>query len=258
VYHSPFFRRAASNQLAPFFSKAFSIVSCPTSRSNSAMRSACSSRVLLAACLLSNSPGALSRNSCFHLYTSESVMSRSRHTCAVGFSPRSTSITVSNLNCALNCRCLRAMFVLHRFPLYPFSFLCPTIRPQYKLPALTTPPATTRDDTSRHFVPASAPSPAKSRSRYAALCQDYTRHQYFHFIPCCYPVNGWRKLRQYRYHPPRQINHLQPFRQVRSRLVILPHLLFNHVQSPAYRSSWSRTAVNGPPATISRGSNGIC
>jgi len=26
------------------------------------------------------------------------------------------------------------MFVLHRFPLYPFSFLCPTIRPQYKAP----------------------------------------------------------------------------------------------------------------------------
>src|SRR5262245_48648729 len=61
-------------------------------------------------------------------------MSRSRQICAIGFSPRNTSITVSNLNSAVNCRCfLRVMFFLHRLPLYPFSRLCPKIRPHYRV-----------------------------------------------------------------------------------------------------------------------------
>ncbi len=50
------------------------------------------------------------------------------------------------------------------------------------------------------------------------------RHQHFDLVPRTDPVDGWRKFAQNRYHPYRQINHLQPFPQVRSRCVILPHL----------------------------------
>src|SRR5262249_38792478 len=130
AYHSPFLRRAVSRKLLPFFKSVFCMLNCPTNRSNSATRSANSFRSLPFA--LSNISGALLRKSLRHLYTSESVTPRSRHIWAIGFSPPSTSITVSNLNCALYCRCLRAILLLHRL-LYPFSFLCPTSCPHYRL-----------------------------------------------------------------------------------------------------------------------------
>src|SRR5258708_13251279 len=72
--HGPFLRRTASSQRLPFFYSAFAMLNCPTIRSSSAIRAL---DALLS--LPSNMPGALSKNSLRHLYTSQSVTDRSRH-----------------------------------------------------------------------------------------------------------------------------------------------------------------------------------
>src|SRR5258708_12943655 len=84
--HGPFLRRTASSQRLPFFYSAFAMLNCPTIRSSSAIR-ALDVLLSLLLSLPSNMPGALSKNSLRHLYTTQPVTPLSRHLCPLPSSP---------------------------------------------------------------------------------------------------------------------------------------------------------------------------
>src|SRR5215211_8566211 len=124
INHRPFPFQLDPSKAPAFFRISSSKVWRPTNRSNSAIRSTNSRSAWCP--LFSNTSDPLLKNSCFQRDTRFSLISRSRQICAALFSPRSASITVSNLNCPSNVRrFLRAITHFPPVPVRMIDFLSP-------------------------------------------------------------------------------------------------------------------------------------
>lgn len=100
---APFLLSSAFKMADPFFSISISLAMRPTSRSSSAMRSACGS-VTLPAVPFSKSLEALATKSDFYLDSSSGLMEYSRAAWATLLAPVSISSTTWALNSALKLR----------------------------------------------------------------------------------------------------------------------------------------------------------